>query len=157
MKKSRFCRAVVLLWVLLGSFGFASQDVSFKSSPLKDIKTLAVLVEKLLEDETKIGLTQEEIQATAEMRLRREGIIIGNNITDPCLYINITVIGSAYSIRVEMREGATLTRIPIPFTVTTWYAESTGTHGGNSNSITIALQERLSGFVNDYYKANPKR
>ena len=101
--------------------------------------------------------TREKIQTTTELSLRREGIVVGNSITDPCIYIKIAVIGSAYSIRVEIREGATLTRIPIFFTVTTWYAESTGTHGGNSSNIIVALQERLNGFLNDYFKANPKK
>ena len=157
MKQPRGFQTVIVIWALLGPFAFASQDVNFTSSPLKGIKTLTVLVEKLSEDATKIGLTKGKIQTTAELILRREGIVIGNSITDPCIYIKITVIGSAYSIRAEIREGATLTRIPIFFTVTTWYAESTGTHGGNSSHIIVALQERLDGFVNDYYKANPKK
>jgi hypothetical protein len=147
---------VILSCAFLGSSAFASQDVSFKSSPLKGIRTLAVQVEKLSEDAIKIGLTEEKIRTTAERSLEREGIAMANAVTYPCLYIKINVMGSAYSTRVEMREEATLTRIPLAFRVTTWYAESTGTHGGDSNNIIAALQERLNGLVNDYYKANPK-
>jgi hypothetical protein len=157
VKPSRRLPTALLSWALLGSLAFALQDVSFKSSPLKGIKTLAVLVEKLSEDGMKIGLTGEKIRTTAELSLRREGIVIANTVTYPCLYIKINVMGPEYSIRVEMREEAALTRIPLSFRVTTWYAESTGTHGGDSSHIIAALEERLNGFANDYKKANPKK
>ena len=49
-----------------------------------------------------------------------------------------------------------LTRIPLPFRVTTWYAESTEAHGGDSGKVIAALGERLNGFIRDYWKANPK-
>jgi hypothetical protein len=156
VKQSRGSLALILTWALFGSPAFAAQDVSFKSSPLKGIRTVAVLVEKLSEDGMKIGLTAERIQTAAERSLKREGIAIANTATYPCLYIKINVIESAYSIRMEVREQATLTRIPLSFRVTTWYAESTGTHGGDSNPIIVALEERLNGFITDYYKANPK-
>jgi len=157
VKQSRGFLAPILSWAIFGSLAFAAQDVSFKSSPLKGIKTLAVQVEKLSEDGMKIGLTGEKIQATAEGRLRREGLVITNTATYPCLYIRINVMGSAYSIRAETREEATLTRIPLPFRVTTWYAESTGVHDGSSSNVITALQERFDGFVRDYYKANPRK
>ena len=157
MKQSRGFLTLVLIWAFLGSPAFAAQDVSFKSSPLKGIRTLAVQVEKLSADGMKIGLTAEKIQATAELSLRREGIVIANTATYPCLYIKINVTEYAYSVRVEMREEATMTRIPLPFRVTTWYAESAGTHGGDSSHIIAALHERLNGFTNDYYKANPTK
>jgi len=49
-----------------------------------------------------------------------------------------------------------LTRIPLPFRVTTWYAESTDAHGGGSDKVIAALRERLDGLIHDYYKANPR-
>jgi hypothetical protein len=157
VKQSRGFLTLILSWALLGSSAFAAQDVSFKSSPLKGIRTLAVQVEKLSKDGMKIGLTAEKIRTTAELSLKREGIVIAKTVMYPCLYIKINVTEYAYSIRVEMREEATLTRIPLSFRVTTWYAESAGTHGGDSSPIIAALEERLNGFTNDYHKPNPKK
>ena len=142
---------------MLGSWASASQDVAFKSSPLKGISALAVLAEELSEDGLKLGLNRGMLLAAAKLRLEREKIGIGDGPAEPCLYITVAVTGPEYSIRVELRETAVLTRIPIPFTVTTWYAESYDDHGGRSDAVLAALGERLDGFVNDFYKANPRK
>ena len=156
MMRLREYLTVLLICLWLGSLPLASQDVSFKSSPLRGIKTVAVDVEKLSEEAVKIGLTEEKIRASVEPSLRREGIVVANDQTYPCLYIKLSVTGPACSIRVELREEAVLARITLPFRVTTWYAESTEAHGGDSGKVIAALGERLNGFIRDYWKANPK-
>ena len=156
MKRLRGLPIYVLVWASLGSLASAAQDVSFKSSPLKGIEALAVRVEKLSQDALRIGLTEEAVRKAAEPRLEGEGIAVADHTDFPCLYIKMSVAGPDCSIRVEMREEAVLARIPLPFRVTTWYAESTEAHGGGADKVIAALGERLEGFIRDFYKANPR-
>lgn len=155
MKRLRAFQIRILVGALLGLLSVAAQDVSFKSSPLKGIQTLAVQVEKLSEAALRIGLKEEAVRTAAELRLKREGVAIADNLAYPCLYEKISVAGPVCAIRLEIREEATLTRIPLSFRVTTWYAESSGAHGGSAGMVMAALQERLDGLIRDYYKANP--
>lgn len=147
---------ILVIGAMLASWATASQDVAFKSSPLKGITILRLGAEEMPEDALKLGLSRPMLLAAAKRRLERESLAVAEGPADPCLHIKVSVTGPGYSIRVELREKAVLTRIPIPFTVTTWYAESSGAHGGRPDVVLAALGDRLDGFVNDFHKANPR-
>lgn len=160
----------LFLFVYRGAFSETTDDIQAKY--LKGIKWLRVSIESLGVEATKIGLTRERLKTITELRLRREGIIIktekdisvidesrGNiPIVVPILYVNANVGDRAYSIDLEIQEAVRLERDPsIICLATTWVTGIMGTHGKKQELIITALSELLDDFLNDYYKANPKK
>lgn len=163
---------LILSVIILSNWLFTEvdfPDVDYKV--LKGIDGFEILIEVLNEDAIKIGLTRKRLKTVTELALRREGITVveykgGVKTTEellkfsrtPFIYVNVNVSGRAFSVKLELKERVVLERDEsISCTATTWDQLITGIHGGNSEFIVSALKELLDYFINDYYKANPKK
>jgi hypothetical protein len=151
--------AIISLFLLFLPLCFSGQTPDIRSAPLKGIKNMDVVVEDLTQAAAGIGLTRERIQSVTELKLRREGISVPSafSFVLPYLYIRINVVGKAFSIDVSLKEDVTLKRdASITCGAATWSRNATGV-SGDSPYIIQGLQEILDEFLNDYYKANPKK
>ena len=145
---------------LLGSGLSLAQEpgVYDKSEVLKGISSFEVVVEQLHKDSNDIGLTKDRLITVTELKLRREGLLSSGGLLSPYVYINVNVVGVAFSISLEIHDMVQLVRDPsIIKTASTWDTSTTGTHGGDPEYIVTALNKLLDIFLNDYYKANPKK
>lgn len=131
---------------------------------LKNIGSkFTVVIEDLHEDAEKIGLIRNRLKTVAELRLRREGITIIDNLKSdletPAVYINVNVVGKAFNVELAIDEWVHLKRIPVAqgcFAVV-WDFSITGTHADDGEYIVSAINRLFDNFFNDYYKANPKK
>lgn len=151
----KYKKIILLLFICI----FTLKGAFFeKANVLKNLKEVDIVIEGLPEDASKIGLTKERIKTVVELCLRREGIKIIKDVRAPYIYININVLGLAFNISFELREPVTILRIPNEFCLaTTWDKGFTGTHGNNPEYIVSSIKLLLDKFLNDYYKANPKK
>jgi hypothetical protein len=159
MKRMGVIFAIISVFPLFLSRCFAVQTSDSNSFALKGIKALFVLVEDLPQKATGIGLTTERIKTATELKLRGEGISVPNySYEDPYLHISINVVYQAFSVEVSLRENVVLKRDKsINCRAATWLNSVTGVHSNDPNYIIAGLQAVLDSFLNDYYKANPKK
>ncbi len=113
-----------------------------------------LVVEGLDNDAKEIGLTTKRIRVTVESRLR--GARIYRENTYPYVYVNVIVVGAAFSIDVDfermlVRDGAGHLG---KWYATTWARSRTGTHGGNAGYILQSVAELIDEFINEYLRVN---
>lgn len=138
---------------------------------LQGLEGVSVLVEYILPEVEKYGLTRQALQTDTELQLRQYGIKV---LTEeemlstpgmPCLYINVNVqIGeeillAAAAINVELREKVLLLRKPkrICYSVSTWRKTGVRTVGlGRIKDLRGTVKDLVNEFINDYLAANPK-
>ena len=155
----RIC-AIISISLLSITFGFSMQTDDLRSAPLKNLKELAVTIEAMTPDGEAMGLTSDALQTATELMLRREGLIIAAAPSPkvPYFYVMVNIKDRAASIRVELNEQVTLIRdSSITCSATTWSRGTAGVHSGNPDSIITKVQNLINDFLNDYYKANPKK
>ena len=165
---------IIFLTLFIGGKAFTQSD--FKA--LKGIKRILVAVEQVNEDAIKIGLTRQRIQTVVELKIRKEGIrmlemeefikmLKDGRLPEKelhmiremsTLYINVNVMGKTFSVTVKVREYVSLYRDKsIETDACTWERANIGNYEDNPDFIMSCLSERLDEFLNDYYKANPKK
>ena len=140
-------------------WGHVFSDVGVKSYPLKGIDTIFVLIETLDEDAREAGVNVERLKTVVELRLRREGIVVAEELdgTIPYLYVNISVAGKAFHVSLDLNERVDLCRdASIRCRAKTWDTGTTGTPA-KPDFVDACLSELLDEFLNDWYKANPKK
>lgn len=163
----------ILLLLLLSLFTFLQLKAQVWHGVLKGIDKVIIAVELLGEEEIKMGLTMSRLQTLTELKIRREGIKVTNlkELSDkemlenvnviskfPFIYVNVNVVGKAFSINLQVNESVVLCRDKnILCSATTWQRVGTGTHEDRPEFIISTLSELLDIFLNDYYKANPKK
>ena len=76
---------------------------------------------------TQIGLTEESIQAAVESRLRSARLYDAD--ASPYLYVNVNVVGRAFSARLEYNKTVYDQISTERGLATTWKIGSAGTHG----------------------------
>ena len=111
-----------------------------------------LIVEGLPSDATEIGLTEQRIQTTAESRLRAARLFSDDTI--PYLYINVAVVGRAFSWSVTYNKFVHDEAIDQRGMANTWRSGGTGTHGGDAGYILQSLSESLDRFVLEYLRIN---
>lgn len=111
-----------------------------------------------------IGLSNALLRDLMRNRLTAARLYGGDASTDaifPNLYLDVTVIDTAYSVRLLMR------RILCPSTrnkpehglavcvpMTSWEEGMLGLHGGDANYIQLSVSERLDSFLAEYLRVN---
>ena len=112
-----------------------------------------LIVEGLTEDAEEIGLTRERIQTAAESRLRAARLYDAE-AADHYLYVNVNVVGRAYSIGVGYRKWLHDEALDIGGMAETWNTGSAGTHGGGASFILQDVSEHMDRFVVEYLRVN---
>ena len=113
-----------------------------------------LIVEGLPPDAAAISLTRERVVTLAESRLRAARLFSVDRVPS-YLYVNVNVVGRAFSIRVGYNK-----RLFDPITdefrfANTWNSGSAGTTGASGgNFIMQGLSEHLDSFVLEYLRVN---
>ena len=174
MKQSK----VLLLFIcvlFIHKGAFSDEDAKV----LKGIDSVRIMIENLPESATKMGITYSRLRTIVELRLRREGITIITGRTTktleelgyekyieeleklgntPWVYVDLSVVGMAFHIELVIHESVILRRDKsIGCIAITWNNSTTGTHANDPEFIVSCLGKLLDVFLNDYYKANPKK
>ena len=142
-------------------------DALFACSEAEDKKSfelcnvcrpVPLLIERLEPPATDIGLTKDRLQITAESRLRAARLYTdsGEESNGAVLYINVSVLGPAFSLNVQylkqMLDPIAFAAYPVP----TWRKGSLGTHSGDPGFIIQDLSEKVDEFLVEYLRVNEK-
>lgn len=144
-------------------------DVSFnREYPLKGLNDQGIRIQIGIDEKAnKLGLTEDRVRNFTELRLRREGIKISPESTI-LFALSMEVVGDAFAIQVQVREFAFLSRETLvvfkneafsltSFLAVTWNSGKFGVHGKDPEFLLSMLKMIIDEFLNDYYKANPKK
>ncbi len=163
---SRLTRAALLLSALAlslpasGARGATVEETKNRIARFElfaDCRPMYLLVERLPADASKIGLTEEAIQAAAESRLRSARLYRSiRSAPYHSLYINVNVAGRGFSIRLEFKKDVYDPLSGDTGVATTWNTGGAGTHGGNANYILSLLSQYMDEFLVEFLRVNEK-
>ncbi len=151
-------RAILLLALISAPAG--AQTWSDSGLETAKYKYIFIILERLGSGASNIGLTADSIYTRVELRLRSAGLtpdIEGKN-DDSYLYVNVFVVGAAYTVEVRYERRVIFTAGDQQYIYysPTWESLSTGIHGNNAAHIMNSLDRRLDKFLNEYLKVNQK-
>lgn len=153
--------AVILFCVI--PFAFA-EDKEIMRLTLRGIKEVNMVIEAIEPEIEKLGLTQAEIQADVEGKLRGANLVVAPDIERgrPAVYLYVQVIRPEkinrlfYSISLSLLQNVALERDPEVKTNTdTWLVRMLGMSSG-IEAIRSDIRSLLDQFIEDYRKANQK-
>lgn len=163
MNRSKKAITVIMLLVSI-LFGvepaFAENDKKLAAELQRfeffvNCQPVALLVEELPEDASKIPITRSDIIMAAESRLK-SARIYSDVIRSPYLYINLNVVSEAFNLSVALRKNL-YDPISQSWAVkTSWQIASTGTHGRNLALLLGAIDQDLDAFIVNYFRVNEK-
>jgi len=154
--------AVVFLCVL--PFAFA-EDKEITRLTLRGIKEVNLVIESIEPEIQNLGLTQAQVQADVEAKLREANIAVAPDIERgrPAVYLYVQVIRPErinrlfYSISLSVLQNVILERDPNVKTNTdTWVARILGMSSG-TQAIRADIRSLLDQFIEDFGKANVKK
>jgi hypothetical protein len=128
-----------------------------------NFKEISVLIEGLPENLKIAGLTGQQIQTDAEIRLQKAGLLV-NESAKQYIYVNLNSIDTdiytlTYSIKVSLRQEVFLVRDKDAFTTaSTWDRGSIGTISKNNvRVIRDSISDYVDEFINKYLKYQNER
>jgi len=154
--------AVVLLYAM--PFAFA-EDKEITRLTLRGIKEVNVVIESIEPEIQSMGLTQAQVKADVEAKLREANIAIAPDIERgrPAVYLYVQVIRPEkinrlfYSISLSLLQNVVLERDPNVKTNTdTWLVRVLGMSSG-TEAIRADIRSLLDQFIDDFRKANVKK
>ena len=153
--------AVVFLCVI--PFAFA-EDKEISRLTLRGIKEVNVVIESIEPEVERLGLTQAQVKADVEAKLREANIAVAPDIERgrPAVYLYVQVIRPErierlfYSISLSLLQNVILERDSNVKTNTeTWLVRMLGMSSG-TEAIRSDIRSVLDQFIEDYRKANQK-
>ena len=112
-------------------------------------RPMGLVVEKLSEDATAIGLTREAVSVAVRSRLRAARMYrAGGGV--PFLGARVAVVGSAFDILVNYAKWLNDPVSGVSRGATTWSTGSTGTHGRNVSYILSSVSQHVDKFIDEY-------
>ena len=157
---NRLTRAALLLSALAPLFsasGAAGESIREKRQRFQlyaDCRPMDLVVEDLPGGVLTIGLTKEAIQAAVESRLRSARLY--DSRASHYLYVNVNVVGRAFSIRLEFNKQVRDILSGDTGRATTWNLGATGTHGGSANYIVSSVSRHMDKFLVEFLRVNEK-
>ena len=115
-----------------------------------DCKPVDLVVEDMDAEEEDV-VTGEAIRNAAEARLRSARMYDPQAVNT--LYINFTVVGPAYSLRVAFYKWV-VDEYGNGGRGVTWRVGFTGTHGEDGNYILSHVSQLMDEFIVEYFRAN---
>ena len=101
---------------------------------------------------TKIGLTKGSIQAAVESRMRSARLYNPDGLH--YLYVNVHVVGGAFSSRLKLKKYVLDYASDESYTAVTWENAVTGTHGRDSSYILSSISEQMDQFLVEFLRVN---
>ena len=142
--------AALLLTAASASAGAVSESDRFYL--WNECRPTSLFVERLPDDATATGLTEEAIEIAVRSRLRAARLYSDSALS--YLYINVNVVGRAFGIGVEYNKYVRDLATKLERRATTWDVGSTGTHGGDSNFILSGVTQHTDEFIDEYLRVN---
>ena len=121
---------------------------------------LKVLIEYMTEEQEKIGLARERIEARVNQSLRKAGItpVSAPPGTGDYLYVNVNALDSSFTISIAFERGIFYRSGGKWFTTIaiTWRNGGTGIAHSNPDYILDRIAQNVEVFCNEFLKANGK-
>jgi hypothetical protein len=155
--------AFVVVALCVVPFAFA-EDKEVTRLTLRGIKEVNVVIESIEPEIQSLGLTQAQVRADVEAKLREANIAVSPDIERgrPAVYLYVQVIRPEkfnrlfYSISLSVLQNVVLERDPNVKTNTdTWLARMLGMSSG-TDAIRSDIRSLLDQFIEEYRKANQK-
>ncbi|MCY4173234.1 MAG: hypothetical protein OXF25_04075 [Cyanobacteria bacterium MAG CAR3_bin_5] len=105
--------------------------------------------------------TEDAVRRAVTSRLR-SARLFNDQEADLLLHVQVHVVGSAFSIDVELKKRVTDELYSdelysdLYFLATSWETSSTGAHGNSSSYIISSLGGALDHFIDEYLRVNEK-
>lgn len=152
-------RYMITLYLLFSCFSeVLAQNHEWSKTGLEydASEELSVIIETVNANE--FGLTADDFQNKTELRLRQAGIGI-NDSSYGMVYVNANILKhGVYGINVYFTRKVTFTKGLHTYhnMGATWYTSYVG-QTGRAGDILGALDKLLDQFLNEFFKANPKK
>ena len=164
MGKKRFVMlATAIAAVFLYVIPFAiAEDKEITRLTLRGIKEVNVVIETIEPEIEQLGLTQAQVQADVEAKLRGANIAVAPQIERgrPAIYLYVQVIRPEkinrlfYSISLSLLQNVILERdTEVKTNTNTWLVRVLGMSSG-TEAIRSDIRSLLDQFIDDYHKAN---
>ena len=149
--------------IIIGALLFASATVQAQDAESEldrfrlytGCAPVSLLVEGLPIKATEIGLFKDDILTTVRSRLRGARIYSSNPEHTPYLYVNVNVVGHAFSIKIALEKYVTDLETELIFPAQTWQSGITGTYGGQgSGYILQSIGQTMDLFIDEYLAVN---
>lgn len=130
-------------------------DIVYDRFSLGNCSLVGLVVEGITDDGIDIGLSEDMVTTTVRSRMRASGMfteVRTNN--QPFVYININVVGNAFSTRLEFRKRAKDVNQNGRGYSSTWDRQYTGTHGQDAGYIISSLSLITDQFIDEYFEVN---
>ena len=101
---------------------------------------------------SRLALRQSRFQVAVESRLRVARLF--RSESHPLLHVNVHVLRSAFSTRVQFIKPVRDTLSGRLFVAPTWNIATLGMHGGNPNYILSDISESLDHFLVEFLRVN---
>jgi hypothetical protein len=156
--------AVAVVFFCVIPFAFA-EDKEITRLTLRGIKEVTVVIESIEPEIEKLGLTQDQVRADVEAKLRGANIAIATDIVRgrPAVYLYVQVMRPEkinrlfYSVSLSLLQNVVLERDPEVRTNTdTWVARVLGMSSG-IEAIRADIRSLLDQFIADFGKANVQK
>ncbi|MGE5840341.1 MAG: hypothetical protein ACM34H_10425 [Deltaproteobacteria bacterium] len=153
--------AVVFLCIMPLAF---AEDKEITRTTLRGIKEVNVVIESIEPEIEKLGLTQAQVRADVEGKLRGANIPVAEQIERgrPAVYLYVQVMRPEkvdrlfYSISLSLLQNVVLERDPKVKTNTdTWQVRVLGMSSG-TDAIRSEIRSLMDQFIEDFRKANQK-
>lgn len=155
--RSKILRFVFAILVVGGTPSAATaQEKVSRSDKFRlwnDCAEVWLLVEGLREKADEIGLTKDAIEISARSRLRGARIYRKDASHSYYLYVNVNVVGRAFSVNVEYGKRFYDAESGIFGRAVTWDTGSTGTYS-SSNYILGSVGRHVDKFIDEYLRVN---
>jgi hypothetical protein len=100
--------AVVVALLIAVAYGQRAYGQTFAQESLGEVGPVRVIIEGLDEHATGIGLSEDGLQATVELQLRRNGVPLGPGVFVPWLYVHVMALSSdspfVYTVTAEFNQ-----------------------------------------------------
>lgn len=161
---------LIVVVLILGSMEIVQALDTGSRESLRGIPGVAVVVEDIGSDASADGLSQDAIQAAAELILRSKGIRVLTNVertrlgSAPYLYINVNTLKEelglyAYAVNIDLKQVVGLLRMKGTHSWgATWSASVVGTVGEANLHQIIAdgVEPLVKDFANDFLLINSR-
>jgi hypothetical protein len=156
-----FAAAIAAVFLFTIPFAFA-EDKEITRLTLRGIKEVNVVIESIEPEIQSLGLTQAQVRADVESKLRLANIAVSPDIERgrPSVYVYVQVLKPEkinrlfYSISLSVLQNVALERDPNVKTNTdTWLVRMLGMSSG-TEAIRSDIRSLLDQFIEDYRKAN---
>jgi hypothetical protein len=152
---------VVLLLMLATAHPALATDESIERQTLKGIKVVAVQVDALRPEIERDGLTQTQVKADVEQRLRESGIRVDDAASATLLVnVNAVLVGQgaplyAVSATVDFQQDVVVRGLDA--TASTWSIGGIAAVGqANLPMVRDFVRSKVDKFIDAYFSVNPK-